>query len=329
VLRLVASEWTVRAQLSLQVRNVRRVPTSIGGDEPLLGFVSFLYEYADSIAMLMLSALGLIIIFGMMGVINMAHGEMMMIGAYITSFSYYAGVPIAIDPALGGVGAAIAGIVIERLMIRRFYGQLLSSLVVTWGLSLILSQGALLVFGQLVRTVPTPFGSFTIGDLSFSYYRVFLLIVALALLVGVWLLFTQTRFGVYARATVENPEMAQVMGVDTSRLYMLTFGLGTGLAGVAGGLLALTSTIGPFYGRGYTPQAFITVVVGGAADVFVGVLASVLSLGAIRTVVTEQANILIGNVAMLVFAFLVVLCMPAGMSDWIEKRWNYTRTRRK
>jgi branched-chain amino acid transport system permease protein len=293
----------------------------------LLALVSFLYEYADSIAVLMLSAVGLVIIFGMMGVINMAHGEMMMIGAYITSFTYYAGVPIIIDPLLGGLGAGIAGIAIERLIIRRFYGQLLSSLVVTWGLSLILSQGALLLFGQLIKSVPTPFGSFSVGELSFSYYRVFLAVVALLLLFGLWLIFTRTRFGIHARATMEDPEMARAMGIDTSRLYMLTFGLGTALAGIAGGLLALTSTIGPFYGRGYTPQAFITVVVGGAADIFVGALASVLSLGAIRTVVTEHFNILIGNVAMLVFAFLVVLFMPAGISDWIERRWSHTRAR--
>src|ERR1700730_16725448 len=136
----------------------------------------------------------------MIGVINMAHGEMMMIGAYITSFGYYAGIPAAIDPVLGGLGAGIAGVGIERLIIQRFYGKLLSSLVVTWGLSLVLSQGALLVFGQLIKSVPTPFGSFAVGDLSFSYYRVFLAAVALLLLVGLWLLFTRTRFGVHARA---------------------------------------------------------------------------------------------------------------------------------
>ena len=250
-----------------------------------------------------------------------------MIGAYITSFSYYAGIPLVLDPLLGGVGAGVVGIAIERLIIQRFYGQLLSSLVITWGLSLILSQGALLVFGQLIKSVPTPFGSFAAGGLSFSYYRIFLAVVALTLLAGLWLLFTRTRFGVHARATMENPEIARVMGIDTSRLYMLTFGLGTGLAGFAGGLLALTSTIGPFFGRGYTPQAFITVVVGGGADIFVGALVSVLSLGAVRTGFTEHFNILIGNVAMLLFAFLVVLFMPAGVSDWIEKRRN-VRTRK-
>ena len=136
--------------------------------DELSSVVGLLYQYADSVALLALTALGLIIIFGLMGVINMAHGEMMMIGAYITSFSYYAGIPVVLAIILGGLGAAGVGIVLERLIVRRFYGHLLSSLVATWGLSLVLSQGALLVFGPQIKTVPTPFGSFAVGELSFS-----------------------------------------------------------------------------------------------------------------------------------------------------------------
>ena len=124
----------------------------------LSSFVGLIYQYADTVSFLTLSALGLIIIFGMMGVINLAHGEMMMVGAYITSFSFYFGIPIIISVILGGLGTAIVGIFLERLIIRRFYGQLLSSLVATWGLSLLLSQGALLVFGPQIKTVPTPLG---------------------------------------------------------------------------------------------------------------------------------------------------------------------------
>ena len=255
-----------------------------------------------------------------MGVINMAHGEMMMIGAYATSFSYYAGVPTAVAVVLGGLGAGLAGIVLERLVIRRFYGRLLSSLVATWGLSLLLSQGALLALGPQIRTVPTPFGSFALGDLSFSYYRVFLCLAALSLIAAVWILFQYTSFGVRARATMENPRMARALGTDTKRIYALTFGLGTALAGVAGGLFALTATIGPFYGQSYTAQAFITVVVGGAANIFSGLVASVLSLAAVKTVFMAQFNILIGHVAMLVLAIVIIRLMPAGISDWIEKR---------
>ncbi len=288
--------------------------------ETISFIVSLLYQYADTIGVLALSAIGLIIIFGMMGVINMAHGEMMMIGAYITSFAYFAGVPSGIAVVFGAVGAGLAGIVLERIIIRRFYGQLLSSLVATWGLSLLLSQGALLIFGPQIKSVPTPFGSFALAELSYSYYRLFMLGIALITIAGLWALFRYTRFGVHARATMQNPRMARALGVDTERIYALTFGLGAGLAGLAGGLLALTANIGPFYGMSYTPQAFITVVVGGGADVITGLLASVLSLGLAKTVFVNQFNILLGHVAMLVLAFVIIRLMPAGISEWIERR---------
>ena len=288
--------------------------------ETISFIVSLLYQYADTIGVLALSAIGLIIIFGMMGVINMAHGEMMMIGAYITSFAYFAGVPSGIAVIFGALGAGVAGVVLERVIIRRFYGQLLSSLVATWGLSLLLSQGALLIFGPQIKSVPTPFGSFALAELSYSYYRLFMLGIALITIAGLWALFRYTRFGVHARATMQNPRMARALGVDTSRIYALTFGLGAALAGLAGGLLALTANIGPFYGMSYTPQAFITVVVGGGADVITGLLASVLSLGAAKTIFVNQFNILLGHVAMLVLAFVIIRLMPAGISEWIERR---------
>jgi len=126
----------------------------------LSSFVGLIYQYADTVSFLILSAIGLIIIFGMMGVINLAHGEMMMVGAYTTSFAYYSGIPLIISVILGGLVTSVFGILLERLIIRRFYGQLLSSLVATWGLSLLLSQGALLAFGPQIKTVPTPMGFF-------------------------------------------------------------------------------------------------------------------------------------------------------------------------
>ena len=282
--------------------------------------INLAYQASESIALLALPALGLIVIFGMMGVINMAHGEMMMVGAYVTSFAYYAGVPSGIGIVLGGIAAALVGILLERLIVRRFYGQLLSSLVVTWGISLIMSQGALLLFGPLIQSVPTPFGSFSYGDYSYSIYRLVMIAASLLLVLGVWALFRFTEFGVRARSTMEKPEMARALGVDTGRMYALTFGLGAGLAGIAGGLFALTSTIGPFYGANYTPQAFITVVVGGGTEVISGLLASAFTLGLVRTAFTNQYNILIGYFAMLVFALIVIRFLPTGISDWLEKR---------
>ena len=147
---------------------------------------TYIYQYFDNIGFLILASVGLILIFGMMGVINMAHGELMMIGAYITAFAYHAGVPAPIAILLAGVGAGLVGIVLERLIVRHFYNQLLSSLVVTWGLSLMLSQGFLLVFGPSVLNVPTPFGGFSVGNLSFGIYRLVLFAVSLALVALVW-----------------------------------------------------------------------------------------------------------------------------------------------
>ena len=286
----------------------------------LSSFVGLIYQYADTVSFLILSAIGLIIIFGMMGVINLAHGEMMMVGAYTTSFAYYSGIPLIISIILGGLVTSVFGILLERLIIRRFYGQLLSSLVATWGLSLLLSQGALLAFGPQIKTVPTPMGSFSVGELSFSNYRVFLFIFSIFLIIGVWSIFNWTRFGLQARATMENPKMAKALGVNTHRIYALTFGLGAGLAGIAGGLFALTATIGPFYGQSYTPQAFITVVVGGIANIFSGLIASAFSLAAVKTAFVFQYNILIGHVSMLIIAIISIRMMPEGISQWLEQR---------
>jgi len=136
----------------------------------------------------------------------------------------------------------------------------------------------------------------------------------------VWSIFNWTRFGLQARATMENPKMAKALGVNTHRIYALTFGLGAGLAGIAGGLFALTATIGPFYGQSYTPQAFITVVVGGIANIFSGLIASAFSLAAVKTAFVFQYNILIGHVSMLIIAIISIRMMPEGISQWLEQR---------
>ena len=279
---------------------------------------SLFYQYADSISLLMLSAVGLMIIFGMMGVINMAHGELMFIGAYTTSVVFYAGAPLFVAIPAGALAAGAFGVVLERLIIRRFYGQLLSSLVVTWGLSLLLGQGFLLVIGPSIRSLPTPFGSFSVGGFTYSYYRLFMLAVAFILVGGVWALLKYTKLGVEARATMENPQMAHALGVNVDKIYMLTFALGAALAGIAGSLFALQSPIEPTFGRNYTPIAFITVVVGGSADIVSGLVASALSLSAIRTIFTSQFNILIGHVSMLVAAFVFIRFVPNGMSELLE-----------
>ena len=281
---------------------------------------SFIYQYADNIGFLLLSAAGLIIIFGMMGVINMAHGELMMIGAYITAFAYHAGVPAPIAIILAGVGSGLVGVVLERLVIRFFYRQLLSSLVVTWGVSLVLTEGFLLVFGPSILNVPTPYGSFAVGDLTFGIYRLVLFGVSLMLIGVIWALFAYTRFGARARATMENPEIAEAFGVNTSRMYALTFGLGSALGGIAGGMFALTATISPFFGVNYTLFAFITVVVGGGTNVITGITSSTMALAGAQTIVNNAWSVYVGYVSMMLAAFLILLFLPRGISEYLERR---------
>jgi len=306
----------------------------------------FFFQYIDGVAFLILAAAGLAIIFGMMGVINMAHGELMMIGAYVTAFSMYAGVPWPIAIVLAGLGAGVAGLILERLIIRHFYKQLLSSLVVTWGLSMILSQLFLVIFGPTMESLPTPMSDTKIligGDVglalvgpqgfaaltdesqrlpagveSFGIYRLVMFVFAVLLVVGIWAVMKFTEFGGRARATMDNPTMANALGIRTSRIYAYTFGLGSALAGIAGGLFALTSAITPFFGAAYTAKAFIVVVVGGGAGIVSGLVSSAAALGGVQAIFTNLFSVYIGFVGMIAAAFIILLLMPAGISAYLE-----------
>ena len=263
----------------------------------------------------MLSAIGLVVIFGMMGVINMAHGELMMIGAYGAAYSAVAGIPLALAILAGGVAAALAGLIMERLVVRRFYGRLLASLVATWGLSIAISQGALIILGPSMRSLPMPFGAISLAGYGFAVYPLVFFAVSLAMLAGLYCLFHYTRFGLDARATMERPEMARALGINVTWIYMATFAIGCFLAGIAGALFALTAPVEPTFGRAFTPIAFIVVVVAGSTHLLGGLVAAVLTLALVKTLFTAEFNILMGYVAMLVAAFLVIRLAPSGLAD--------------
>ena len=217
----------------------------------------------------MLSACGLAVIFGMMGVINLAHGEFIMCGAYVSTSAVHAGLPLPLAIIAGAIAAGIAGMIVELIVIRPLYQRPLDTIVATWGISMIVTQGTLIVLGPSMQGVGTPFGSFTLGGYSYSVYRVILMIAAVGTLALLWLMFTRTRFGLLSRATIQVPHVAEAMGVNTNLIYSLTFGLGAALAGLAGGLYAPTMTLVPTMGASFMVEAFVTVVVGGA-DIFLG-----------------------------------------------------------
>jgi len=288
---------------------------------------SFLYQYADAFALLTLSAVGLVIVFGMMGVINMAHGELMMIGAFGAAFSYHAGIPLPLAIIAGGLAATIVGLILERLVIRHLYGRLLYSLVATWGLSLILSQGALLVLGPSTLGIPSDLGNLSFDGLTFSLYRLMLFAIAVAIIVALWALLRFTPFGLHARATMSSPEMAEALGVETTRIYMITFGLGSFLAGIAGGLFAMTAPVQPTFGAAYTPIAFIVVVVAGTRNIIVGLTTSILILALVKTAFTINVNILTGYVAMLVATLVIIRSSPDGITELLDRGRNLLKPR--
>ncbi|MBC7483771.1 MAG: branched-chain amino acid ABC transporter permease [Rhizobacter sp.] len=280
--------------------------------------IGFAYQFADTFAFLILSSIGLAVIFGMMGVINLAHGEFIMCGAYVTVLTARAGLPLVLAMLLGAAAAGAIGMVIEYFVIRRLYGRLFDSIVATWAVSMIATQGMLIVAGPSIEGLKTPFGSFELAGLSFSWYRVLLPVVALGILLGLYLLFVKTPFGVRARATIQKPDMARALGVDTGRVYAQTFGLGAALAGLTGALYAPTMTTVPTMGSAFIVQSFVTVVVGGA-DVLLGAAPAAMVLAFIQSLLTASYGQLMGQVGLLLTVILVVRLLPKGVSGWMTR----------
>lgn len=287
--------------------------------------VNLLYQYGDNIAFLLLAALGLMIILGVVNVINLAHGELIMMGAYITTLAYNRlHLPLPVCMLLSVVGVGLFGLLLERFVIRRFYDDKLGALVATWGVSLILSQGTLLVFGPSMLSVPLPAWTIEYGGYSFGGYRLLLLAVAVLAVAAAWWTFYHTRLGVRTRATMQNPAMALALGTDTRRIYLVTFGAGSALAGLTGALYAPTTTIVPLMGTQFVDVAFITVVVGGGANPVVGALTSAALLSLISTPLASEFGTFSGRIGLLVAALVVIRFFPRGISGY----WQDLRYRR-
>jgi urea ABC transporter permease protein UrtB len=303
-------------------------PATQRPEAPVLnGVFNALYQFQVSFSFLLLSAIGLAVIFGMMGVINLAHGDFMMLGAYITTIAATQGVPLVLAILIAALGVAAFGAIVEILVVRRLYGRLLDSVAATWAVGLILSQGMLILTGPSMQGVSSPFGSFTVGQTSYSWYRVVLGVISLVLLALLYLLFMNTKFGLRARATIQDPAIARALGVDTPRMYTMTFALGSALAGLAGGLFALTATIVPFFGTNYIVEAFVTVIVGGA-NALVGTPLAAALLGAINAALGTEYGLYIGRVGLLLTTILIIRVLPDGISGLIERwRMRPSRTR--
>ena len=280
--------------------------------------IRVLYQFCDSFSFLIFSAAGLSIIFGMMGIINLAHGEFMMMGAYITSMLAVRQVPLPVAILAGSVGVGVFGLVIDRLVMCRLYDRKLDSVVATWGISLVLSQGAQVLFGSAIKGVSTPFSSVTIGNDQFSVYRIVLFLISLLLLGGIFYLFNRTEFGLHARATMQECDIAASLGVNSDRMYALTFAIGSALAGLSGSLYAPTMTIAPSYGNSVMMQGFVTVIVGGA-NPLVGTVFSGAVLGVVNSTLSMLFGTFSGRIGLLAVAIVFIRIFPTGFSGLVEK----------
>ncbi len=275
-------------------------------------------------SVLLLAAIGLAITFGVMGVINMAHGEMVMLGAYVTFV-----VQDAIrtyDPALFDYSLAIAlplsflvagcvGVLIERCIIRFLYGRPLETLLATWGLSLILQQAVRTGFGPNNREVGNPSwmsGAFDVGGITVTYNRLWIICFALAAFFALLALLRFTRFGLEMRAVTQNRPMAASMGIRTSRVDALTFGLGSGIAGMAGVALSQIDNVSPNLGQGYIIDSFMVVVFGGVGNLW-GTFVGSFVLGIANKFLEPYAGAVLGKIAILVLIILFMQKRPRGM----------------
>ena len=277
-------------------------------------------------SILLLAAIGLAITFGLMGVINMAHGEFMMIGAYtayvvqnifksVAPDALGAYVPVAIVASF--IVAALLGLALEKLVICHLYGRTEDSLLVTWGVSLILQQAARNLFGSANVGVEVPAymqGSLQIGGVYLPYTRIWILVIALVALAAVYVLMFKTRWGRNIRAVMQNRQMASALGVNTRRIDGVTFAFGCGLAGLAGCTLTWIGLIGSTLGQNYIVNAFMTVVVGGVGSIFGSVFGAAF-IGVGQSAFEFLTDASIGQVLIFVCIVILLQFKPKGLFE--------------
>ncbi|WJR77692.1 urea ABC transporter permease subunit UrtB [Bradyrhizobium sp. NP1] len=275
-------------------------------------------------SVLLLAAIGLAITFGVMGVINMAHGEMVMLGAYTTfvvqeairtSYPQLFDYSLLIAVPLAFLVAGAVGVLIERTIIRFLYGRPLETLLATWGLSLVLQQAVRTAFGPTNREVGNPSwmsGAFELGQITITYNRLWILCFTLAVFAILLAMLRFTSLGLQMRAVTQNRRMAASMGIATSRVDALTFGLGSGIAGIAGVALSQIDNVSPNLGQSYIIDSFMVVVFGGVGNLW-GTLVGAFTLGIANKFLEPVAGAVLGKIAILVLIILFIQKRPRGL----------------
>jgi len=284
-----------------------------------------LYRGISLGSVLLLAAIGLAVTFGVMGVINMAHGEMVVIGAYATfavqevfrtSAPHLFDYSLAVALPVAFVAAGAIGIVMERGIIRFLYGRPLETLLATWGVSLIIQQAVRTIFGAQNREVGNPSfmsGGFDVaGGITLTYNRLWIIVFALIVFAGLLLIVRKTSLGLKMRAVTQNRPMASAMGIRNGWVNAMTFGLGSGIAGIAGVALSQITNVSPNLGQSFIIDSFMVVVFGGVGNLW-GTLVGALSLGVVNKLLEPYAGVVLGKVLVLVFIILFIQRRPRGL----------------
>ena len=282
-------------------------------------------------SIMLLVALGLAITYGAMGVINMAHGEMVMLGAYTAVMAkIWLGLGLLASIPLAFVVSAGAGFLIERVVVARLYGRLLDTLLATWGVAILLQQAVRLSFGLAffgitiqglgtdLRTVQTPGflqGVIVVGSHEFNAYRTFLIAFTVIVTVATWLIMYKTSLGMRVRAIMRNPDMASACGIDVARVNALTFAYGSGLAGIAGVMVAGMESVFPDMGTPKVVEAFLVVVTGGVGSLGGTVLAAGI-LGQITGIASALTNDILARAIVFSIVILIIIWKPKGLFSY-------------
>jgi urea transport system permease protein len=271
-------------------------------------------EIAYAIASLALISAGLALVFGMMRVINLAHGEFVVMGGYATIVAVKQGVDVffamlVVAPVVVGV----IGLIVERLIIRWLYGRMIDTMLATWGLSLLLIGLITSIFGNTITGVPNPLGPVSIGSYQVGGYSLFIIGVAVVLMLVIYLILKFTRLGLIARGAMQNADVVSAMGYNPSRVYMVTFALGAAVSGLAGGVMAPLTGLLPTSGGQFIAKSFITVIAGGAS-VIAGTTAGSILFGTVSKVVEMLSTTVVGEIALLVVAVILLRILPTGIT---------------
>lgn len=263
---------------------------------------------------LLLVCAGLAVIFGMMKVINLAHGEFLMLGAYATIGAVKLGVNLWVAMlVVAPLAVGLAGVVLERLIIRHLYGRMVDTMLATWGLSLLLVGLMTSLVGNTTAGISTPLGSFAIGAHRVSEYTLAIIAIAIGIALAIRWVLTRTQLGLIARGTMQNPAMADALGINPSRVYSTTFAAGAALSGLAGGLMAPLTGVVPTMGAAFVAKAFITVIGGGPA-LLAGMVSASGLFGAINQAAAFLSTPVIGEVALLLAAIVMLRLLPQGIT---------------